>query len=103
MESGWDKSKESFIFSPGVSNLKNSIFNKFSEGEEKYHVKIFTNPDFGAGNSDLRLLLDSTTNKGKCYKKSYEELIKEKEGEFEIDDYRVFQLIKLIILFLFIT
>ncbi|RIA79352.1 hypothetical protein C1645_822669 [Glomus cerebriforme] len=82
--------KESFIFSLDKTNLSSLIFSKVVD--ENHAIYKIRGPDFGDKKSDLRLL-EGSNKKGQCYKTSYEKLIRQVEGEFEIDDYEVFQII----------
>ncbi|CAG8451756.1 16698_t:CDS:2 [Funneliformis mosseae] len=75
---------ESFIFSLDKNNLENYIFSK-----KRVPICSMDN-GLEFGESDLRLLLNST-NKGICYRNSYEKLIRNYEGTFEISDYEVYQ------------
>ncbi|GES83608.1 BTB/POZ protein [Rhizophagus clarus] len=77
--------RENFIFSLDNDNLKNSIFSKVEDVKTVLrNVNNFI-PDFG----DLYFQID--TKKGSYRKNSYEKLIRRDEGQFEIDDYEVFQ------------
>ncbi|RIA79353.1 BTB/POZ domain-containing protein [Glomus cerebriforme] len=66
-------------------------FKEISPADFSQKIKPFKN--FGGNNSDLRLLKENTS-KGQCYKNSYEKLIRQDEGIFEVDDFEVFQVFK---------
>ncbi|CAI2179089.1 2244_t:CDS:2 [Funneliformis geosporum] len=60
--------------------------------KQAIYVSNSYGPEFGNNKADLRLLY--TYKKGQCFKNSYENLIRKNEGEFEIEDYEVFQVIE---------
>jgi hypothetical protein len=84
------KTNECFIFSLDKKELEKFILSKVVN--ENHAIFRNRGPDFGEKTSDLRLL-EGNTNKGQCHKNSYEKLIREVEGAFDIDDYEVFKVI----------
>ncbi|CAG8497496.1 15961_t:CDS:2, partial [Funneliformis caledonium] len=60
--------------SDGVVEEQYAVFNDLKYG-----------PEFGDKKADLKLLYNY--KKGQCYKNSYERLIRDDEGEFDIEDY----------------
>ena len=74
----------------GKKELERFAFSKVvNENSAVYKTR---GPDFGEKKSDLRLLVDNS-KKGQCHNISYEKLIRNVEGVFEIYDYEVFQVI----------
>ncbi|PKK74935.1 BTB-domain-containing protein [Rhizophagus irregularis] len=84
------KTDECFIFSLDKKELEKFVFSKVVD--ENHAVYRNRGPDFGEKTSDLRLI-EGDAKKGQCHKNSYEKLIRQVEGVFEIEDYEVFQVI----------
>lgn len=79
-------STKNFIFSLDVNNLEDSIFSKVKVLGKTTRNKFYLLPDFG----DLYFEINDT-KKGLYRKNIYEKSIRKNQGEFEIDDYEVFQ------------
>ncbi|PKC07905.1 hypothetical protein RhiirA5_417599 [Rhizophagus irregularis] len=94
----YGKTKDSFIFSfNNKDNIKNHILSRVVN--EKYAIDNFFlfGPSFGI--EDLKIcegvessFIDYASNC--CVRESYEKRIRETDGNFAIEEYEVFQIIK---------
>ncbi|PKK59346.1 hypothetical protein RhiirC2_794957 [Rhizophagus irregularis] len=91
----WDKTKDSFIFSfKNKNNFKDAILSKVVNSDRALWFSYTTGPYFG---NDINIIaLNHYTDYVtiKYCKRFYEKKIRDSEGEFTIEDYEVFQIIK---------
>ncbi|EXX62524.1 uncharacterized protein OCT59_025431 [Rhizophagus irregularis] len=79
----WGETKDSFIFSFKINNIKDAIISNIENTEYAFYNGSDTGPYFG---EDLNL---------KYYRRYYyEKKIREAEGIFSLEDYEVFQITK---------
>ncbi|EXX51363.1 uncharacterized protein OCT59_025303 [Rhizophagus irregularis] len=91
----WGETKDSFIFSfENNKNFKDAILNKVVNSDRALWFSYTTGPYFG---NDINIIaLNHYTDYVtiKYCKRFYEKKIRDSEGEFAIEDYEVFQIIK---------
>ncbi|EXX73157.1 hypothetical protein RirG_062710 [Rhizophagus irregularis DAOM 197198w] len=83
----------SFLFSfKNNDNLEDHILSRIKDG----NFAIFNNPNYGPsfGNGDIILSLNNLYRSSSCIKNSYKESIRETDGDFFIEEYEVFLVIK---------
>ncbi|EXX54820.1 uncharacterized protein OCT59_019998 [Rhizophagus irregularis] len=91
---GFIETKESFIFSLDRNNLENSIFSKVVDNKNAIYNSPDYGPCFGGEKSDIELF--RREKYGRCVMTSYEKEIRQDEKFFEVDEYEVFQVSKII-------
>ncbi|RGB29255.1 BTB/POZ domain-containing protein [Rhizophagus diaphanus] len=91
---GFIETKESFIFSLDRNDLENSIFSKVVDNKNAIYYSPNYGPCFGGGKSDIELF--RREKYGRCVMTSYEKAIRQDEKFFEVDEYEVFQVSKII-------
>ncbi|GBB88598.1 hypothetical protein RclHR1_15150003 [Rhizophagus clarus] len=90
----WGLTNDSFIFSFKDKNIKNAIFSKVKNTNHAVNYNYTHGPYFGQDIIiwSINQSTDYTTTR---YKKGcYENMIRDSEDDFSIEDYEVFQLIK---------
>jgi hypothetical protein len=94
----WGETKDSFIFSFKYKNglCKDRIISNVKETSYAFYYSTCRGPSFGDG--DLKLCGNTRTkdyDEIYCKQKCYEKKIRDTEDKFSIEDYEVFQIIKL--------
>ncbi|PKC57960.1 hypothetical protein RhiirA1_471685, partial [Rhizophagus irregularis] len=91
----WCESSDSFIFSfKNKNNIKDAILSKIVYSEYALWFGSVAGPYFG---SDIVIYSSNKSadyNTIKYRKRRYEKMIRDRVGEFAIEDYEVFQIIK---------
>ncbi|CAB4412217.1 unnamed protein product [Rhizophagus irregularis] len=90
---GWVVTNDSFIFSFKNKDIKNAIISNIEKTNEALFCGSKNGPDF----ADIILNTpDENTNYTRmvCKKRHHEKSIRETEGDFTMDDYEVFQILK---------
>ncbi|EXX73081.1 hypothetical protein RirG_063440 [Rhizophagus irregularis DAOM 197198w] len=93
---GWCKTKDSFIFSFKIDNIKDSIISNIENTEYAFYNGSYVGPYFG---KDLIIYSSSSDfedySHRYCRKNYYEKIIRDTEDLFSIEDYEVFQITKI--------
>jgi hypothetical protein len=95
---GWGKTKDSFIFSFKYNNglFKDGIISNVKEINRALNYSLNRGPSFGG--EDLILYghyINGNYNEIYCKQSHYEKKIRDTKDKFSIEDYEVFQIIKL--------
>ncbi|PKY47724.1 hypothetical protein RhiirA4_463085, partial [Rhizophagus irregularis] len=85
---------ESWKSNKDRNNLENSIFSKVVDNKNAIYNSPDYGPCFGGGKSDIELF--RREKYGRCVMTSYEKAIRQDEKFFEVDEYEVFQVSKII-------
>ncbi|PKK70381.1 hypothetical protein RhiirC2_779767 [Rhizophagus irregularis] len=90
---GWVVTKDSFIFSFNNNDIKNAIISNIEKTNEALYCGSKNGPDF----ADIILWAHNESTDYTslvCKKRHHEKSIRDAEGNFTMDDYEVFQILK---------
>ncbi|CAB4412185.1 unnamed protein product [Rhizophagus irregularis] len=91
----WGETKDSFIFSfENNKNFKDAILSKVVNSDHALWFSSTAGPHFGNDINIGALIKSADYNTIEYCKRFYEKKIRDSEGEFAIEDYEVFQIIK---------
>ncbi|CAB4417778.1 unnamed protein product [Rhizophagus irregularis] len=93
--SGWGRTEDSFIFSFKNNDIKDAIISNIEDTDHAIYCNSNNGPRFG---DDIVIHAScgycTNYNDIRCKKTYYEKKIRDIEGNFSIDDYEVFQIVK---------
>ncbi|CAG8536058.1 12156_t:CDS:2 [Acaulospora colombiana] len=92
---GWGQASNSFIFSLGDDNIKNSIISRVKRKNMALNYEYSLGPSFG--NDDITINGQDFREETKCYSENhcYERPIRKHSGYFSLEEYEVFQVNKI--------